>query len=73
VLQGAVGSEVVKQLSVIGGANIKAAVHSTSSIDKIKSQGIDTIKIDYNNSKHSMRVSKELINCFYSHLFNPIW
>jgi uncharacterized protein YbjT (DUF2867 family) len=48
---GTVSSEVVKQLSVIGGANIKAAVHSTSSIDKIKSQGIDTIKIDYNNSE----------------------
>jgi uncharacterized protein YbjT (DUF2867 family) len=46
---GAVGSEVVKQLSAVGNANIKAAVHSTSNIDKIKSQGIDAIKMDYNN------------------------
>lgn len=47
---GAVGSEVLNVLS-ISGANICAAVHSKSNVERIKSQGIDAIAMDYRRTE----------------------
>ena len=47
---GTVGTEVLNEL-LISGANIRAAVHSNSNIERIKSQGIETITMDYQNAE----------------------
>lgn len=45
---GTVGTEVLNEL-LISGANIRAAVRSNSNMERIKSQGIEAVTIDYQN------------------------
>jgi uncharacterized protein YbjT (DUF2867 family) len=71
---GTVGTEVIKQLSNIPNINIKAGIHSTDNLKKLKEydKRIEAVQVDYNKPETLKKALKNVEKLFFLSRDSPI-